>query len=151
MPPHPRPKWDGDFRVDPTAEVKALRAHAKERGIPARGRDHLLVATWNIANLGVQKRDDEDYSLLAEIVSWFDLVAVQEVNDDLSGLRALMESLPRHYRVLFSEASGNQERAAFVYDSRTLEQLEKVGRLVDPAESAQEHQAAGVSAALPRL
>lgn len=61
-------------------------------------------------------------------MGWFDIVAMQEVNDDLSGLRALMERLPRHYRVLFSEASGNQERAAFVYDSRTVEQLEKVGR-----------------------
>ena len=56
----------------------------------------------------------------------------QEVNDDLSGLRALMAHLPRHYQVLFSEASGNQERAAFIYDSRVVEQLEKVGRLSIP-------------------
>lgn len=53
MPPHPRPKWDGDFRVDAKAEPKALRAYAKERGIPKRAPGHLLLATLNIANLGV--------------------------------------------------------------------------------------------------
>ncbi len=132
MPPHPRPKWDGEFRVDVRANAKALRAHAKDRGIPARARGQVLLATWNIANLGVQKRDPPDYRLLAEIVSWFDVVALQEVNDDLTGLRALMAELPNRYRVLFSDASGNQERGAFVYDSRSVEQLEKVGRLSIP-------------------
>ena len=133
MPPHPRPKWDPEFPVDVGRELTALRAHANERGIPERAPDRLLLATWNIANLGVQKRDEpQDYSLLAEIVSWFDIVAVQEVNDNLSGLRALMDHLPGHYRMLFSEASGNQERAAFIYDSQTVAQLEKVGRLSIP-------------------
>lgn len=133
MPPFPRPRWDADFPIDVTEQRRALRAHAKERGIPKRSRDQLLLATWNIANLGVQKRDDpQDYALLAEIVSWFDIVAVQEVNDNLVGLRALVDKLPGEYRTLFSEASGNQERVAFIYDSRAVEQLEKVGRLSIP-------------------
>jgi endonuclease/exonuclease/phosphatase family metal-dependent hydrolase len=81
----------------------------------------------------VQQRDDpQDYSLLAEIVSWFDIVAVQEVNDNLLGLRAVMDKLPDTYQALFSEASGNQERVAFIYDSRIVQQLEKVGRLSIP-------------------
>ena len=133
MPPFPRPKWDADFPIDVAQELTALRAHAEERGVPQRSPDRLLLATWNIANLGVQKRDDpQDYALLAEIVSWFDIVAVQEVNDNLAGLRALMAKLPDHYRTLFSEASGNQERVAFVYDTRIVQQLEKVGRLSIP-------------------
>jgi endonuclease/exonuclease/phosphatase family metal-dependent hydrolase len=133
MPPFPRPKWDADFPIDVAKELTALRAHAEERGVPQRSPDRLLLATWNIANLGVQKRDDpKDYVLLAEIVSWFDIVAVQEVNDNLAGLRALMAKLPGHYRTLFSEASGNQERVAFVYDTRIVQQLEKVGRLSIP-------------------
>lgn len=133
MPPFPRPKWDGDFPVDPAREVKAVRAHKTTRGIPKRSPDRLLLATWNIANLGSQKRDvPHDYTLLAEIVSWFDLVAVQEVNDNLAGLEALKTKLPASYRVLFSDASGNQERGAFIYDSKKVEQLEKVGRLSIP-------------------
>ena len=132
MPPFPRPKWDADFPIDVAREREALRAHATLRGIPARAAGKLLLATWNVANLGVQKRGAEDHSLLAEIISWFDIVAVQEVNDKLSGLRAVMAELPSEYRVLFSEASGNQERVAFIYDATIVQQLEKVGRLSIP-------------------
>jgi endonuclease/exonuclease/phosphatase family metal-dependent hydrolase len=130
VPAFPKPKFE--FRYNLERELTALRDHAKERKLPSKGRDKLLVATWNIANLGVQKRRPNDYKLLAEICSWFDIVAVQEVNDDLTGLRALKDALPDHYRALFSEASGNQERQAFVYDSRKVRQLEKVGRLSIP-------------------
>jgi len=127
-----RPSWDGDFPVDVGREIKALRDHAATRKVPKRTRDGLLVATWNMANMGVQKRDDPDYAVLAEVVSWFDLVAVQEVNDNLEGLRALQVQLPSSYRVLFSDASGNQERGAFIYDGKKIDLLEKVGRLSIP-------------------
>lgn len=137
MPPFPRPKWDADFPVDPKKELKALRAHARERGIPKRSPDRLLLATWNIANLGLQKRDDPDYALIAEMVSWFDLVAVQEVNDNLDGLRALRAKLPARYRALFSDASGNRERGAFIFDSRKITVLDKVGRLAIPPNKLQ--------------
>ena len=130
MPAFPKPKFEFRYQLD--NEVEALRAHKRERKIPRRTADKLLLATWNIANLGVQKRRPNDYKLLAEVCSWFDLVAVQEVNDNLEGLRALQAELPARYRVLFSEASGNQERQAFVYDSKKVRQLEKVGRLSIP-------------------
>lgn len=130
MPPFPRPRFEYDYRL--STEIEALRGHAKARGVPRRARDRLLIATWNIANLGVQKRRDDDYALLAEILGWFDVIALQEVNDDLSGLTALREALPDRYRLLFSEASGNQERGAFVYDTGKVELLEKVGRLSIP-------------------
>jgi hypothetical protein len=39
-----------------------------------------------VANPGVQERRDKDYRLIAEIMSWFDVVAVQEVNDNLAGI-----------------------------------------------------------------
>ena len=64
-------------------------------------------------------------------------MAVQEVNDHLSGLRALHERLPDGYRVLFSDVGGNRERQAFVYDSSKVVVLEKVGRLsIPPADLA---------------
>jgi endonuclease/exonuclease/phosphatase family metal-dependent hydrolase len=132
MPPFPRPPFDAEFPVDARREIRALRAHARERGIPKRSPDKLLLATWNIANLGLQKRDDADYAVLAEIISWFDLVAVQEVNDNLDGLRALREHLPKRYSALFSDASGNRERGAFIFDNRAVTVLDKVGRLAIP-------------------
>ena len=129
MPPFRKPAFDADFPVDSAKEIKALRAHAKERGIPKRSADKLLIATWNIANLGVQGRREPDYAVLAEMLSWFDLVAIQETNDNLSGLRAIMANLPSSRKILVSEAGGNMERGAFLYDSRKVSLLDKVGRL----------------------
>ena len=118
MPPFPKPPFD--YVYDAPAELRALRRFRRTepgRAIPAKASDRLLLATWNIANLGVQERLDSDYRLIAEMVSWFDLVAVQEVNDNLRGIQAVHAHLPRRYRLVFSDASGNQERQAFLYDA----------------------------------
>ncbi len=133
MPPFPKPRFAYDY--DLSHELDALRAYRREkpgRQIPRKGKDRLLVATWNIANLGVQDRLENDYELIAEIIGWFDLAAVQEVNDDLRGIEAIHSKLPARYELLFSDASGNQERQAFLYDSRKVSRLREVGRLSIP-------------------
>ena len=133
MPPFPKPRFDYAYDLD--NELAALRAYRREkpgRQIPRKARDRLLLATWNIANLGVQDRLDDDYALMAEVVSWFDLVAVQEVNDDLRGIEAIHDRLPSRYDLLFSDASGNQERQAFLFDARKVSRLREVGRLSIP-------------------
>ena len=134
MPPFPDPHFP--FTVDVAAEIAALHTHrdtVPERQIPAKAADHLLLATWNVANLGVQQRTPEDYKLIAEIMSWFDLVAVQEVNDDLDGINAIHADLPDHYRLLFSGMGGNRERQAFLYDERRVTLLEEVGTIAIPS------------------
>ena len=139
MPPFPKPKFPYDY--DLRAQLKALRHYRDTepgRQIPAKAARRLLIATWNIANLGVQHRLDSDYALMAEMISWFDLVSVQEVNDNLSGILAIKAHLPRSYSLLFSDASGNDERQAFLYDTRKLSLLDKVGRIaIPPAELGQ--------------
>ena len=133
MPPFPKPRFEYAYEL--ARERAALRAYRREkpgRQIPAKGKDTLLVATWNIANLGVQDRLASDYALIAEVISWFDLVAVQEVNDDLRGIEAIHDELPARYDLLFSDASGNRERQAFLYDSRKVRRLREVGRVAIP-------------------
>ena len=133
MPPFPKPSFAYDY--DPAAQIAALWDYRKNkpgRRIPKKTSKTLLVATWNIANLGVQDRLDSDYALIAEMVTWFDLVAVQEVNDNLRGIDAIHEELPSRYDLLFSDASGNQERQAFLYDSRKISRLREVGRVSIP-------------------
>jgi endonuclease/exonuclease/phosphatase family metal-dependent hydrolase len=133
MPPFPKPRFD--YAYDVKHELDALRSYRDTkpgRQIPAKRKDRLLVATWNIANLGVQDRLDTDYQLMAEIIGWFDLVTVQEVNDDLRGILAIHQYLPADYALLFSDASGNEERQAFLYDRTKVTQLEEVGRLSIP-------------------
>ena len=133
MPPFPKPRFD--YSYDLAHEIAALRDYRKHkpgRQIPARGKGRLLVATWNVANLGVQDRLDSDYTLIAEVMSWFDLVAVQEVNDDLRGIEAIHSHLPARYELLFSDASGNRERQAFLFDSRKVKRLREIGRVAIP-------------------
>jgi endonuclease/exonuclease/phosphatase family metal-dependent hydrolase len=133
VPPFPKPRFAYDY--DPAAQIAALWDYRKNkpgRRIPRKTSKTLLVATWNIANLGVQDRLDSDYALIAEMVTWFDLVAVQEVNDNLRGIDAIHEKLPSRYDLLFSDASGNQERQAFLYDSRKISRLREVGRVSIP-------------------
>ena len=78
--------------IDAAAEIRAVRRwrdHQRDRCVPKRDVDHLLLATWNIANLGdpAQKRTPEDLAILAELVSWFDIAAIQEVKRDFADLR----------------------------------------------------------------
>jgi endonuclease/exonuclease/phosphatase family metal-dependent hydrolase len=133
VPPFPRPRFAYDY--EPAAQIAALRDYRKNkpgRQIPRKSSKTLLVATWNIANLGVQDRLDSDYALMAEMASWFDLVAIQEVNDNLRGIEAIHAKLPARYDLLFSDSSGNQERQAFLYDSRKISRLREVGRVSIP-------------------
>src|ERR1700745_912425 len=102
MPPFPKPRFD--YQYDLAHELAAVRAYRRQkpgRQIPQKGRDRLLASTWNIANLGVQDRLDGDYALIAEMIGWFDLVAVQEVNDNLRGVVAIHDHLPGEYDLLF--------------------------------------------------
>lgn len=133
MPAFPKP--DFSYRYHTAAQLKALRRYRDTkpgRFIPGKAADRLLLATWNIANLGLQERRQKDYRLITELIGWFDLVALQEVNDNLAGLHAIQRQLPPAYRVLFSDAAGNDERLAFLYDSSKIKLLEKVGEVAIP-------------------
>lgn len=133
MPPFPKPKFAYDY--DPATEVARLRGHRAARGIPARRPESLLIATWNLANLGQQQRLDRDRQLIAEMLGWFDLVALQEVKDNFGDLIDLQQRLGEPWDVLMSDPSGNDERLAFLYDSSKLTLLEKIGEIgVSPSE-----------------
>lgn len=133
MPSFPRPNFTFRYRTD--VEIRRLRHYrdnAPGRAIPRRANGRLLIATWNIANLGQQQRRNKDYRLLAEIISWFDIVAVQETKDQLVGLQGIVSNLPAGWSFLVSDTAGNDERMAFLYDSAKVRQLEKVGEIAVP-------------------
>lgn len=101
----------------------------------------LLLATWNLRELGADKkygtRLDESLLYIAEIVSHFDLVAMQEVNENLSDLQALLRLLGGWWDYLVTDvtlgSSGNSERIAFIYDSRKVRFDHLAGELTLPA------------------
>lgn len=135
MPAFPKPKFD--YRVNLQSEVKNIRDYRDTkagRAIPQASTSNLLVATWNIANLGLQKREAEHYKIMAEMVSWFDAIAIQEVNDNLEGLTKLRNELPEIYGCIYTDASGNNERMAYLYNKQKIELLEEFGEIAVPSE-----------------
>jgi endonuclease/exonuclease/phosphatase family metal-dependent hydrolase len=99
-----------------------------DNAIPARTVDStLLLATWNIREFGGTKsggREAEPLFYIAEIISRFDMVAVQEVRDNLDALDELMKILGPWWSYLVSDvtlgAQGNDERHAVIYDTRKI-------------------------------
>jgi endonuclease/exonuclease/phosphatase family metal-dependent hydrolase len=130
MPVFAKPKFP--FEYDVKAESSRLRQHKRTRAIPRRAKGKLLAATWNLANLGAQDRRDQDRELIAEVISWFDIVAIQECRENFGDLFDIHDKLPKSYRVIMSDASGNNERMAFLYRSNVLKPLEEIGEIAFP-------------------
>lgn len=130
---------DFTFSYDLNSEIAGLRQWRDTepgRAIPNRQVGRLLLGSWNIANLGSsQIRSDDDIQIMAEILSWFDLIALQEVRDDLTDLRRIMLALPDGYEMITSDKAGNNERMCYVYDASRVARLELAGEIAIPVAS----------------
>jgi endonuclease/exonuclease/phosphatase family metal-dependent hydrolase len=124
---------------DPQSEIHNLIQHrdavpadvTRNRNIPAVGQPgKLLLASWNIANLGVHKRRPADLKVIAEILSWFEIVAIQEIADNLDDFMGLIAGLPGHFAWIFNDRAGNDERSAYLYDTRRVSLSPKIGEVV---------------------
>ena len=123
----------------PAAASVALAQFAQEvdKVIPHKKADrNLLIGTWNLRAFGgltkswqarpadSPKRNFRDVACIAEIVSRFDVVALQEVRGDLRALRHLLKRLGEHWAFLLTDVTkgpaGNNERLAFLYDTRRV-------------------------------
>jgi len=93
--------------------------------------ENILIATWNIKKFG-EKKEDRAIRYMADIIERFDIIAIQEVMYNLDGLKRLRDYLPGNYKFLVSEKTGNNERFAFLYDSRTIENTGFVSNLTYP-------------------
>jgi hypothetical protein len=65
-------------------------------------------------------------------MSWFDIIAVQECKENFGHLFDILHRLCDPYRALCSDASGNNERLAFLYNSNKLKVLEEIGEIAFP-------------------
>ena len=63
------------LRVRSADEIAAIDAHFMTRNVPVSSNNRLLLASWNIANLGVQERSRGVRKVLAHIMKRFDLIA----------------------------------------------------------------------------
>ncbi|MBO6516378.1 MAG: endonuclease/exonuclease/phosphatase family protein [Bacteroidia bacterium] len=94
--------------------------------IPRKTADRsLLLASWNIKEFGhLKERLPESYFYIAEVISKFDLVAVQEVKSKLDDLFKVMKLLGSKWKYIITDITegtdGNRERFAYIYDSRKV-------------------------------
>jgi endonuclease/exonuclease/phosphatase family metal-dependent hydrolase len=117
--------------------LASLSTSLDESGLPPKVLDrNLLVATWNLRAFGAvtkawhsgkddsPKRDLQDILCIREIVSRFDVVALQEVRGNLQGLRYLIKALGPDWGLILTDVTkgraGNDERMAFLFDTRRV-------------------------------
>ena len=156
--------WEGclipEITEEPPKEIKDelnMLCAALDKDVPAKIPDrNLLIATWNLREFGdlteswkatekdCPKRDFHALRCIAEIVSRFDVIALQEVKGTLKCLRHMLKVLGPDWGLILTDvtrgAPGNDERMAFMFDTRKVrisglacelvvpkEQLDKIG------------------------
>ena len=132
------------------AELGDLRAML-DKDIPAKMLDYnLLIATWNIRAFGdltakwnseatdTPKRDLHALRCIAEVVSRFDIIALQEVRANLKALRHLLKALGPNWGLILTDVTegdrGNGERLVFLFDTRKVQLSGLACELVVPQE-----------------
>lgn len=143
-----------DSIANPPPEIKKdlidLRA-ALDRDLPPKIPDNnILIATWNLKVFGnltenwvlkkadSPKRNWHALACITEIVSRFDVIAIQEVRDNLRCLRHMLKMLGPEWNFLMTDVtkgtSGNYERMAFLFDTRKVNLSGLACELVVPPE-----------------
>ena len=139
---------------NPPSSVQAdlnLLSAALDNQIPAKQNNiNLLIATWNIRMFGSltrkwtatsndsPKRDLRGLLAICEIVSRFDVIAIQEVMGDLRSLRDMMKFLGSNWSFVMTDITlgeaGNKERMAYVFDNDRVQPSGLACELVVPPE-----------------
>ena len=126
-----------DYPKKTAEDIVRLRRRLDAAQVPPRRTDHnVVIGTWNIRafgalhrawteNSGSPKRNLRGLAVIAEIISRFDVVAIQEVKRETTALRVLMDDfLGPEWGVLMSDVTvgskGNTERLAYLFDRRRV-------------------------------
>lgn len=126
---------DDSERIRISEKLLSLREQL-DRQVPAKtATDTLLLATWNIREFGDNRRG-ESLHYLAEIISRFDLIAVQEVSSNLAGLQKLVALLGHNWDYIVTDSTdgtaGGGERMAFIFDKCKIFFRKMAGKIVLP-------------------
>jgi endonuclease/exonuclease/phosphatase family metal-dependent hydrolase len=137
-------KFAGDERRRVVMNLQRLIAQL-DRDVPTKDSErNLLLATWNIRDFGKTNRRGfglrlpETHFYIAEILSRFDFVAVQEVNE-LDEWYEVMSILGSDWDFIATDITdtklgGNGERLLYLYDKRKVSFQNIAGEIVLPAD-----------------
>ena len=105
--------------------------------------DNLLLASWNIRDFGKRgsrwgygKREYETFYYIAEVLSRFDFIAIQEINE-LDEFEEVMEILGDDWDYIATDVTdpslgGNGERLTYCFDKRKMRFKNISGEIVLP-------------------
>ena len=112
--------------------METLQATEGQFGLPERVYGSVVLGSFNIRKLGAPKnRNQRTWEFLAHVCRHFDFLAVQEIQDDLRGLRKLMGLLGPDFGLIVSDATGTfpggpglAERLGFIFNWRVVQRTE---------------------------
>ena len=125
------------------AGIQRLRKQFADAKFPSKkSSESLILGTWNIRNFDDDRfnfgpRTAESMFYIAEVISRFDIVAVQEICADLGPLKRLKRLLGRQYDYIMTDVThsglgGNKERLGFIYDQDKVDFKGVAGEIVLP-------------------
>lgn len=146
--PNDRPQYR-EMKQRTAEKLKALRAALKahidgatlpeDTKAPSDSSKFVRIATWNLREFDAKSygyRSREAKAYIAEILSHFDLVALQEIRRDLGPLDDVKRLLGPNWEYIATDvtegASGNKERMAFLYNRNKVWFRDVVGELTLP-------------------
>lgn len=108
---------------------KLFQQSAQDYNLPGKRTDSVVIGSFNIRKLGkIDNRTAQSWDFLAATLSQFDLIAVQEIMDDLSGFEHLLSLLGNDYGMVVSDVtgakpgeSGNIERLGFLFNWKRIQ------------------------------
>ncbi len=109
-----------------------LDANERRFGLPKRRTDSVVLASFNIRKIGkVSNKSAGAWDFLRRFCQQCDLIAIQEVQDDLEGLNHLMDLLGSKYGLVASDITGGiagkrgmVERLAYLFRWDRVERTE---------------------------
>lgn len=123
----------------------ALQTHIKDAKLsddinpPSDSTEFVRIATWNIREFDSSsygERTMESKAYIAEILSHFDLIALQEIRRDLDALRDVVRILGSNWDFIATDvtegSSGNKERMAFLFNKNKVWFNDVAGELTLP-------------------
>lgn len=100
-----------------------------------RAEENLIIASLNIKEFGhTTQRLPESYFYIAEIISRFDLVTVQEIKSGLEDLRIILRLLGDDWGYMVNDitegTNGNSERSCYIFNKTRVRLAGLAGELV---------------------
>ena len=100
-----------------------------------RADENLIVASWNLKEFGhTTQRLPETYFYIAEIMSCFDLICIQEIKSTMNDLQILLRLLGDDWGYLVNDITegdaGNSERSCYLFNKQRVQLAGLAGEIV---------------------